>query len=61
MLPSDSKVKSEFLSKNPNAEIINAELIFEQDYVVVYLIKYKEKSGEEVLISAFALQCKNLV
>jgi len=61
MLPSDSTVKSEFLSKNPNAEIINTELIFEQDYVAVYLIKYKEKSGEEVLTSDFALQRKNLI
>ena len=61
MLPSDSAVKSEFLSKNPSTEIIKTELIFEQDYVAVYLVKYKEKSGEEVLTSDFALQRKNLV
>jgi len=61
MLPSDTTVKSEFLSKSPNAEIINIELIFEQDYVAVYLVKYKKKSGEEILTEDFALQRKNLV
>lgn len=61
MIPSEATVKSEFLSKNPNAEIISTELIFEQDYIVVYLVEYKNKSTGEVLKDDFALRRKNLV
>ncbi|CAN5784247.1 hypothetical protein BH20ACI4_BH20ACI4_24800 [soil metagenome] len=60
MLPSDSTVKSEFLSKNPNVEIVSTELIFEQDYVAVYLVKYKEKNNQAILTSDFALKRENL-
>ena len=60
MLPSDSIVKSEFLGRNPNTEIVSTELIFEQDKVAVYLIKYKEKNNQNILTSDFALKRENL-
>jgi hypothetical protein len=58
--PSEATVKSEFISKNPNAEIINTELIFEQDSAAVYLVKYKEKNSQEISTSDFALKRENL-
>ena len=61
MLPSDSTVRTEFVSRNPKAKIINSELIFEQDYVAVYLVKYKNDLSHEVLTDDFALQRRNLV
>lgn len=61
MIPSEATVKSEFLSKNSNSEVIGTEPIFEQDYVVVYLVEYKDKSTGEILKDDFALQRKNLV
>lgn len=60
MIPSDSTVKSEFLSRYPQTEIVSTELIFEQDYKTVYLVKYKEKDNQEVLTSDFALKRENL-
>ena len=59
MLPSDSTVKSKFLGRNPNTEIVNTELIFEQDNVAVYLVKYK-KNDQEILTSDFALKREKL-
>ena len=60
MLPSDSAVRSEFLSKNPNTEIVSTELIFEQDCIAVYLVKYKEINNQQILTSDFALKRDNL-
>jgi len=59
--PSDSTVKSEFLRRYPQTEIVSTELIFEQDYKVVYLIKYKENNKKEILTSDFALKHENLM
>lgn len=59
MSPSDETIDKEFLAERPNAEILSKELIFEQDYVEVYLIKYREKHGEEILTTDFAMSQKN--
>ena len=61
MSPSDETVRKEFLAKHPNVEIVGKELIFEQDYVETYLIKYKETSGGEIKTGDFSLRRSNLV
>ncbi len=56
MSPSNVTIKKEFLAKHPNAEIVSTELIFEQDYVETYLIKYKEKFSDEIQMDDFSLR-----
>lgn len=60
MLPSDSTVRSEFLNRYPQTEIISTELIFEQDNKAVYLVKYKKSDDQEMLTSDFALKRETL-
>ena len=55
-LPDDATVRKEFLAKNPNVEIVSSELIFEQDGVVTYSVKFKENSSDEIKMTDFALR-----
>jgi hypothetical protein len=58
-LPSNETVEKEFLAKNPNTEVVSAELIFEQDDVLTYLIKHREKSNNEIKMKYFNLREDN--
>jgi hypothetical protein len=57
--PSERIVKREFLSRYPNTNISNIELIFEQDGAVVYMITARENQAAEQGKYEFALSRKN--
>lgn len=58
-LPSNEMVEKKFLAKNPNTEVVSTELIFEQDDVLTYLVKLKEKSSHETKMKYFNLREDN--
>ena len=57
-LPTNETVKQEFLKQNPNAEIVNIELIFEdpQKNLLIYLIKLKEPNNDEILTDGLTIK-----
>lgn len=55
-VPSEATVRSEFLSRYPDSEIKNTDLIFEQDDVVLYLVKAREKGSSADGTYDFALK-----
>jgi hypothetical protein len=54
--PTNAIVRSEFLERHPESEIVNTELIFEQDGRVVYIVSSRLKGNANVLKYDFALK-----
>jgi hypothetical protein len=56
--PGEETVKQQVRERNPNAEVLSTELIFdwEPKRVVTYLVKYKEPASGEILSDEFSLK-----
>jgi hypothetical protein len=58
--PSEDTVKKEFSLRNPNTEVINMKLIFDEVAVAAYEVEYKDNLSEKISIKQITLhQCIN--
>jgi hypothetical protein len=58
--PSEDVINREFSLRNPNSEIININLVFDEVAVATYQIEYRETLSEKIFTKQITLhQCMN--
>jgi hypothetical protein len=58
--PSEDVIRREFILRNPNTEIIDTKLIFEEVAVSTYRVECKDNTSEQISVKQITLhQCIN--